>query len=160
MNSLDVNTERGQKSLVYERRAVATFERTYPYLKFYSTDKTGSAAIDGVLTKDGNVIAVVETKTRNMSLDQLISYNYEWLVTASKIERGILAGSLLGVPFIGFLYLIPDKLLLVETIANNGEIIPKHKMQRTTTQATINGGVANRNNMFIDMSSAKVLQDV
>lgn len=159
--SLDINTERGQKSLRYEERATWLFEHNFKQLRYANTPKTGAAAVDAVVLSGNDVVGVVEQKSRNMTLEQLINWNYEWLVTAEKIEAGRTAGRLLGVPFMGFLYLIPDDLLLITQISDSkGIFTTPIRNEVTTTQKTINGGSIERENSFIDMTDARVYKDI
>ncbi len=52
-------------------------------------------------------------------LTELQKWNNEWLITFDKIEAGRYVANSLGVPFIGFLYLIPDDLGLSESSVYN-----------------------------------------
>jgi hypothetical protein len=158
MTNLDVNTPRGQKSLEYEQRAVWLFNHHYPHMQYNETPKDSSAMVDAVVTTGSDVVGVVEQKSRNMSLAQLQEWDNEWLITRSKVENGRNTALALGVPFIGFLYLIPDDLLLMQFITTReGTYVPVMRFQVTETQATINGGLAQRKNAFINMSHAKKL---
>lgn len=155
--NLDINSERGQKSLQYEDRAISIFELNFPKLNYKSTPKDGAAALDAVVTSGNNVVGVVEQKSRNMTLDQLMNWNFEWLVTNEKINNGVAAAKLLGVPFMGFLYLIPDDLLLVTQISDaQANLTVDIRVEQTTTQKTINGGSIERLNAFIDMREARI----
>jgi hypothetical protein len=102
------------------------------------------------------VVGVVEQKSRNMSLEQLQKWDNEWLITYEKIEAGRYVANSLGVPFIGFLYLIPDDLLITKQLSNaNGEWTCDFRTALTETQETINGGKIVRENAYIDLTGAK-----
>jgi hypothetical protein len=45
--------------------------------------------------------------------------------------------------------------LLVRKLAEDGEFVVPMRIANTNTQATINGGIANRCNAYIDMTGAK-----
>jgi hypothetical protein len=155
MTNLDVNTKRGQKSLEYEQRSVWLFENKYPQMTYAQTPKDSSAAVDAVIVNGRDIVGVVEQKSRNMTYRQLCNWDKEWLVTKSKIDNGRNAALSLGVPFIGFLYLIPDDLLLMQFITTKeGTYVPEIRYEVTATQATINGGLIERENAFISMNGA------
>jgi hypothetical protein len=155
---LDINTPKGQETLTEELQAVALFTARYPQVSYVHTPKRGAATIDALLIKTGQLCGIVETKCRRMTRGQLRSFGNEWLVTWDKIDgaRRIAAG--VGVPLFGFLYLVPDRTLLVVTIADsNGSLVSSVRVEATQTQRTVNGGLAIRNNAFIDTQSAKVI---
>jgi hypothetical protein len=154
---LDVNTAKGQESLEHELRAVQLWQHHYPNYTYIHTPKNGPALVDAVIgDNDTNVVAVVEQKSRNMSLEQLQKWDMEWLVTFAKIEAGRITAHALGVPFVGFLYLIPDDLLITKQLANNkGEWTCNFRKDFTETQETINGGKIVRENAYIDLTEAK-----
>ena len=154
---LDVNSPKGQESLEHELRAVQLWQHHYPNFTYIHTPKDGSALVDAVIgDNDCNVVAIVEQKSRNMSLEQLQKWNNEWLVTHAKIEAGRTTAHALGVPFIGFLYLIPDDLLITKQLSNaKGEWTCDFRVDMTETQETINGGKITRENAFIDLTEAK-----
>lgn len=154
---LDVNSPKGQESLEHELRAVELWQHHYADFTYVHTPKSGSALVDAVIVdNDTNVVAVVEQKSRNMSLEQLQKWDMEWLVTHAKIEAGRVTAQSLGVPFIGFLYLIPDDLLITKQLSNaKGEWTCEFRVENTETQETINGGKIVRENAYIDVSEAK-----
>ena len=154
---LDVNSPKGQESLEHELRAVELWQHVYQDFTYIHTPKNGAALVDAVIIdNDANVMAVVEQKSRNMSLEQLQNWNNEWLITHAKIEAGRNTGMALGVPFIGFLYLIPDDLLITKQLSNaKGEWTCEFRVDKTETQETINGGKIVRDNAYIDLTEAK-----
>jgi hypothetical protein len=154
---LDVNSPKGQESLEHELRAVQLWNHHYTEYTYVHTPKNGPALVDAVIVdNDTNVVAVVEQKSRNMSLEQLQKWNNEWLITFDKIEAGRYVANSLGVPFIGFLYLIPDDLLITKQLSNAyGEWTCDFRTALTETQETINGGKIVRENAYIDLTGAK-----
>jgi len=157
---LDVNTPKGQESLQHELRAVELWNNYYPDFTYVHTPKDGSALVDAVIVNnETNVVAVVEQKSRNMSLEQLQKWDSEWLITFDKIEAGRYVANSLGVPYIGFLYLIPDDLLLTQKISDkNGQWTCDYRTAVTETQETINGGTISRLNAYIKVDKAQHLQ--
>ena len=157
---LDVNSPKGQESLEHELRAVQLWNSHYTDFTYVHTPKDGPALVDAVIVNnDTNVVAVVEQKSRNMSLEQLQNWNMEWLITLDKIEAGRYVGNALGVPYIGFLYLIPDDLLITQKISDkDGKWTCEFRTDTTETQETINGGKIVRLNAYIDVTGAKQIR--
>ena len=156
---MDILTPKGQETLAQEREAISLFLQSFPGFEFIETPKDTPADIDGFITRDGTIISGVEVKCRNMTVDVLdTKYKYQWLVTADKLDRCVALCKRLGVDFRGFLYLVPDKMLFIVPIFSykDGWLIePEYEM--TKTQATVNGGIAERLNAYIDVSKAKVI---
>ena len=156
---LDVNTARGQSTLREEQQAVELFRSRYKHVHYVETPKAGAATIDALLVKDGGLLCgVVETKCRQMTRSELNGYGGEWLVTWDKIDgaRRIAAG--VGVPLFGFLYLVPDRTLLVVNIADSsGALTRSIRVEATKTQRTVNGGSIVRNNAYITTGDAHAI---
>lgn len=154
---MDILTPKGQVSLAHEMRAAELLESRWPDFQYVSTPKDQPAAVDALLVSEGVVRGVVETKCRDMSLKTFINkFDGRWLVTKDKLDQGGDVAYGLRVPFVGCLYLIPDDTLLVQSLTNNrGEWLVEIKYETTMTQRTINGGLAERVNGFIDMRYAQ-----
>ena len=156
---MDILTPKGLETLAQEREAISLFLQSFPGFEFIETPKDTPADIDGFITRDGTIISGVEVKCRNMTVDVLdTKYKYQWLVTADKLDRGVSVCERLGTDFRGFLYLVPDKMLFIVPIFSykDGWLIePEYEM--TKTQATVNGGIAERLNAYVDVSKAKVI---
>ena len=156
---MDILTPKGLETLAQEKEAISLFLQSFPGFEFIETPKDTPADIDGFITKNGAIISGVEVKCRNMTVDVLdTKYKYQWLVTADKLDRGVSVCERLGTDFRGFLYLVPDKMLFIVPIFSYqaGWLIePEYEM--TKTQATVNGGIAERLNAYVDVSKAKVI---
>jgi len=157
---LDVMSPRGLMTLAQEREAVAIWKRHHPAIEFSGTPKSMPADVDGVLHRGGELLAVVETKCRDMTVGQLMGgFEAKWLVTFEKIVRARKLAVGLGLPLSGWLYLPPDKALLTLRICEpDGTFVVPFDVQTTTTQRTVNGGSATRSNAFISMTNARVLR--
>lgn len=125
--------------------------------QYVSTPKDRPADIDALLVSDGVLRGIVETKCRDLTSKDLFGrFKGRWLVTGDKLQRGQWLSQSLCVPFVGALYLIPDDTLLILSITTaDGEWIPNIRWETTRTQATINGGEAERLNGFVDMTYAQ-----
>jgi len=157
---MDILTPRGQESRKWEDRAIQSWSSHYPDIIYASTDKNSPCAIDAILVKDKKIIGIVEQKSRpSLSLIDFNGiYKKQWLVTQKKLDNGAKIAESLQTKFVGFLYLPQADMLLVKTLWNPNlgwsVIIEK---RHTKTQATINGGSIVRENAYIDMSEALIL---
>lgn len=157
--SLDVLTPKGQKTREQEEVMIAAFCSACPGYKIIQTPKDEPADIDALITFDSAIVGIAEHKCRNMSKGDLLRFGNEWLLTYDKIVKGCDIAKALKVPFYGFLYLIDDSLILSVKIADkDGHIIQKVRIERTETQAAVNGGTAIRTNAYIDMSGAREIR--
>ena len=152
---LDIATPKGQDTLRHEQRAIEIFRYHHPEYVYAETPKDKAGAVDAILIENGLVKCVVEQKSRNMTIDSLAQFGYEWLVTTKKVQLAANIAQNLCVPFVGFLYLIPEDALLVKRITNaDGSAASNMREEVRETQATVNGGTALRRNTLIDVSGA------
>lgn len=157
---MDILTPLGQQTLADEQVAGAIWERNFPKYKYIQTPKDQPAVVDALLICNNTIYAAVETKCRyDMDLVKLDDErNGEWLVTYDKILKAKHLAASLGVPLIGFLYLVPDKMLLAKKLTDEtGEFTVKIRTEETYTQRTVNGGSIKRTNAYIDMKESKLL---
>jgi hypothetical protein len=155
---LDVLTPRGQRTLADEAAAVAIWESQMPGWKYAPTRKETDAVVDAVLLENSIVSAIAETKCRYGVTEATLlgPWRGEWLITHSKILRLCEVAKALRVPLFGFLYLVDEKVLLTERIADSrGQIVVQMRTDTTETQETVNGGTATRVNAFVDMTNAR-----
>jgi hypothetical protein len=153
---MDILTPRGQESLSDEMNVKRWFEKTFD-MTYVETPKDRPALIDAVIVKH-QVVAIAETKCRyNVHTEDFkTKFNNEWLITWEKLGAGIGMSKGLAVPFYGILYLVSCGVVMTVRISDSsGVIAVPIRLETTTTQATINGGLANRTNAFIDMKTAK-----
>ena len=154
--TLDINTPKGQISLSQENLLIKSIEEKFKGYKIIQTPKHDSADVDGIMIKDNIIFCIIENKCRNLTRVQLKKFDDEWLVTYEKILKGAILSKALCVPFVGYLYLVPDEIALSIAITDNhGNIIAPMRISVTETQATTNGGKAIRTNAYIKMTNAK-----
>ena len=157
---MDILTPKGQETVLQEQLALTLFTQRYPDFGVVETPKDKPADIDGFIVRDGTIISGVEVKCRMMSYHDLMNkFNSEWLITYDKIERGIAICRSLGIDFRGFLYLVPEQILIIVKIwdyKTREDCIMK--IEETRTQATVNGGSIVRLNAYVDVSNATVIQ--
>ena len=154
---MDINTKRGQSSLNYERDAIEKFSLIHPEYRFIETPKDRPAAVDGVFMKGGVLHSALEVKVRDVTRERMrITFRDTWLVTMDKVEAGRVLSRLLRIPFVGMLYLLPEKRLLTLMITDDkGEWAFDFETRETTTQKCINGGQAVRLNAFLPLATAR-----
>lgn len=155
---MDILTPAGQQTVKDELDAVAIWHKHQPSLMYCHTPKNRECPVDAVLTKDHCIKGVVETKCRyDMTLLQFFEERYGlWLVTFDKIIHARQVALSLGVPLLGFLYIVQDKTLLCKKITDShGKFVVNMQMQNTFTQTTVNGGNIKRFNAYIDMKDCK-----
>jgi hypothetical protein len=150
---LDVNTPRGQKTIIQEQRAAKIFCNHFSGIEYVNTPKKGSSPVDALLVNEGNLVGVVETKCRDLTRSQLANYGDTWLVTWEKIQKAQNISKSLEVPLWGFLYLVPEDMLILVDIADaDGEFLRPMDVRTTKTQKTVNGGTAIRENVYITIT--------
>lgn len=160
--ALDISTPKGQESLTQEREVQEIISKKWN-VSVVETPKESIAACDGLLIKDGIIVACFETKCRyDMTYEQLLDRG-SWLITMDKVKKCKVISKLLRVPFIGFLYLLPssdpsEKILLFWKITNNkGNFNFDFKVMKEPTQQTINGGETVRENAYLPVNQMKVV---
>lgn len=155
--TLDINTIRGRIA-AEDQRAAAEIVCGGSSCQFFHTDDTGPAKVDGIIVRNGVVCGVAEIKTRENTLEDLMGqWKGEWLLTYQKLLDVAGVSQLLAVPGYGMLYLPNSSCVLVTQLTNRAGLITCNpRIQRTTTQATCNGGKADRQNAFIDMRNASI----
>jgi hypothetical protein len=153
--NLDILTPLGQESAREEQEMLDSLRITFPDSMFVNTPKSDPAKVDGFTIKGDQITSCFESKCRKMTRRQLTQWGNEWLVTFEKIQHGAHLAKTLGVPFYGFLYLVPDSMILIVKIADHhGDLLPRIRLDRTETQRTINGGKIIRTNAYIDVTGA------
>ena len=154
--TLDISTAKGQVSLKDEQHVADWFNGTRGQ-RYLQTPKNMPAKVDAILLKWDTIVGLAETKCRyNLTLEDFkTKFNYEWLITAEKVETGITIAEQFCVPLIGFLYLVDDDVLLVQNLSE-----AKMRKEVTQTQRTINGGLALRENVFVDMAECPIYRNI
>jgi len=159
---MDILTSKGQKSLEYEREMLERIRhnlcKTHKEDSYLiETDKNMDAKVDGIIVKNNQVSGIFESKCRNLSLMQLRDFG-SWLITLDKIMDGKQLSEMLRVPYIGFLYLIKDKIIMYWKITDKyGDFTFDFEVKKTKTQKTINGGTACRVNAYLPFDKGNEL---
>ena len=153
---LVVQTQDGQKWLQKQADVLACLCHRFK-ANAIQTPTRGDAPVDALLVRHNEVVAVVEIKCRQFSLDTLREYG-DGLVTASKVQDGIHTGALLRVPFI-VVFGLPDGSVVYWHISDKHGVKQFHWLEKhTPTKATSQtDAVVHRNNAFLPVSKMKVL---
>ena len=157
LSTMNIKTELGRLSLRMEREAIDRFIELNPDYSFMETPKGRYAALDGTLCADGEIRGVVEVKTRNMTRAKMRDvFKDTWLLSMDKLEAGKAASMILQVPFVGILYLLPEKITLMLTITDErGNWLFDFEKKKTITMENVNGGEVERLNAFLPLKTAK-----
>jgi hypothetical protein len=153
-----IGSEHFRRALVAERRAIEIFERETDY-RFIETPKGRTARVDGVVCRFGELSAAVEVKSRfDMTLDEFQGEREsKWLISHSKLRSGRDLSALLGVPLVGFLYIVKNDVLLVGRLVHEtGEYAVDVSVETRITTGTKGVGVKLDEVAFVDFSRAKV----
>lgn len=153
---LDVNTPKGQVTVAQEEEQLAILHRANPAFTFIHTPKDRASDVDGFIVKNHSVVGMFLSSCRTSSREQMRKWGDTWLLTYDKIQKAIPLAKQLCVPVYGCIYLVPDQLVLTLTLVDDkGEVMPMMRLERTQTQATVNGGQVTRTNAYISLATAK-----
>ena len=150
---MDILTEKGQQSLRHEEKMLNYIKEKYK-TEIIETPKNKPALCDGFLVKNGIITGVFESKCRNATVHDFEKWG-SWLVTYEKIDGLAWMSNKLCIPALGFLYSIPDDVILMWHITDGeGNYKFEFKVEKTITQANINGGQAERENAYFPIDKA------
>jgi hypothetical protein len=157
--SLDINTPRGQESVAEENEMIDLLRSQFDSL-FIHTPIESAASVDGLIIKDHSLSGIFESKCRRDTLQTFqTSYHNEWLVSFHKLQAGATLSKMICVPFWGFLYLVPDQLLLVTKLTDSqGKFVAKMRIEQRKTSACCNGGTMIDTCGFIDITNSRKLR--
>ena len=152
MTPLDSQTPKGQICIAAEEYVASRICEMWGC----SALRLGAEAahFDRLFHRGGQIVAVAEIKNRDMDWEQLVAFG-SYLITAKKLEQGAQLARLLSAPFYLFVRLGDSKDMVYWPVANtDGDIVVAHTIRRTQTQATVNGGIAVRDNAYLSLEDA------
>ncbi len=151
--SLDCNTENGRRYISYQHLCLQSFCAAKK-VGYATTTDTSDADVDAILWRS-SIVGVAEVKTRNLTHQQLSGFG-SYLVTFSKLEKLRSVAKALRCPGLLLVYLIPEtRTVWWKVCDSQGEWTVDVKVERTSTQATCNGGTAMRDNAYLPVSLMK-----
>lgn len=116
--------------------------------------------IDGVNT----VVGIAEIKTRERAGSVKLTKDYlarngGYLITNQKIEYGRKMSYLFSVPFYVIVRLVHEDVVLYWKMTDtSGNLAFEYTVKQSTTQASCNGGQANRENAYLPIIHSKTLK--
>lgn len=149
---LDINTPKGQKTVKEEKEMLKYISKCFN-IKIKITKKNKPYPHDGVILnpETNKIIGVFESKNRQITLQELENWG-SWLITYEKIEKCRQIAKKHNVPLYGFLGIEKDKLVMYWKITDNeGNYLFDFIHHNSKTQATVNGGEANRDNAYLSI---------
>jgi hypothetical protein len=149
--SLDCITTRGKVYIGHQAECLKHLSEVWN-VEMVTTSESDSADVDAIATRNGQVSAVMEIKSREMDLAQLKRFG-SYLITFEKLLklRTIAAG--LRVPGFVVVSLLKDQSIVFWKICDmSGNLLVNLEAKVTETQATCNGGQANRYNAYLSLS--------
>jgi hypothetical protein len=157
LQGLAVHSEKGKK---YKRNEDETADRICSALKCeagqFGLDTSHS---DRIFFRDGACKCVAEIKSRNMDMAKLKQFG-TYLISNSKLKYGEELSRMTGIPFYLFVRLIPDDIIVYWNIFDrHGKALLNYTVETTTTQATCEGGKAERENAFLPIGSMFQLKE-
>jgi len=156
---LDVNTPRGQYFREQEEILIRILEKRWRVL-VVQTPKREAAACDGFFVGVDNfeIRAVFEDKCRELSYEQFVQAG-EIIINESKIRKGVQLSRLLTVPFFVVVYLIHDGSIVFWKITDHkGSELLNLRTEKRMTNASCNGGKAERLNAFLPVNKSTELK--
>ena len=153
---MDIKTEKGKQSLLYEDKMLNTIKEKYN-IDIIETDKDSPALCDGFMVQNGIITGVFESKCRNATVQTFEKWG-SWLITYEKLDGLAWMSNKLCISAFGFVYCIQDDAILMWRITDReGNYIVELDLKKSKTQATINGGQAERVNAYLPFGHAKIL---
>lgn len=156
MVSLDCVTPRGQIYISHQADCLARLAARWN-CDIYSTAENAAADIDAIAVRAARVSAVLEIKSREMSLPQLKSFG-SYLITYAKLVKMCEMSSRLCVPSFLVVSLLADQSIVYWKISDaDGQMTILPECRESRTQTTCNGGQIVRCNAYIPLDQMKIL---
>jgi hypothetical protein len=152
---LDCNTPRGRVWVEKQREAVRECEKAWGVAASQTPDDRESP-VDVLFTRDGAVTMIAEVKARDMSMAQLQRFG-SYLVTLEKLKKGAAMAKQLCVPY-RLIVKLTDATVWWDVADSEGRKVVELDRRRTLTQATCNGGQANRVNAYLSLARMRQLE--
>ena len=153
MSRLAVHSKASRPFNLAERKLCAAIQTRFNvHVIATGADNT---PIDALWVRRGVCVGCSEHKARSWSREQMRKYGDTYLITAQKLADGMTMSRMLGVPFYVAIVLRPDAMGYAWRITNErGELAFAWEEKVTTTQSTVEGGLASRVNAYLPFSRA------
>jgi hypothetical protein len=155
MAKVDMTTDTVLNTFKQEVRCIEIWQMVNPVHEYITTDKMGTAIVDGFILRQGVMMAAVEQKSRNLSMSTLYGeYKGQLLVDENKWESCLQLSKWLNVPFVMWTYLVPDDALLSTMITNkSGYPLVKFEKVEGDYQESANGGRVKKRVAYFDVTT-------
>jgi hypothetical protein len=152
---VNMTTDAVLNTFKQEVRCIDLWQQNNPMHEYITTDKMGTAIVDGFIIRQGVMLAAVEQKSRNLSMSMLFdTYGGELLVDENKWESCLQLSKWLNVPFVMWTYLVPDDLVLSTMISNDrGHPLVKFEKVEGDYQESANGGRVKKRVAYFDVTT-------
>lgn len=153
----DIRSPRGRANEVHNEKCWAEIMRHFSFLDVKREILHDTHPADGIIRSraTNKPLMLVEVKSRH-DFDESIFWDRHrgtWLISNHKLRDNIPIARSMGVTFCGAMHIVRSRVILFKKIWTDG-VTCEHEVRRCSTQATINGGMAVRDNAFIPMNDA------
>lgn len=158
MSQLDCNTARGKGYIECQMSCLKALEAAMN-VQMIMTPEDEAAGVDALAVRVNRVVAVLEVKSREMDLAQLNRFG-SYLITFEKLLKIRTVSASLCVPgFVAVSLLKEDAptVLMWKVCDERGNLVASLEARVSQTQATCNGGQADRYNAYLSMREAEVV---
>ena len=154
MKKLGILTEKGQKTISVTNNALQYIGKKFN-VRYQNFSEKHPVPIDGIFTKDNKCVAIYEAKTRDgyIENEQFVFRDKKYdtvLIVKDKLVVGKRIADTLALPFV--MINIFDNFVYIWHI--NNTLLASCESKNTFTKSDINGGLANRENIFIPLKLA------
>lgn len=155
MTNVDMTTDAVLATFQQELRCIEIWRQNNPMHDYITTDKLGTAVVDGFILRDSVLLALVEQKSRNLSMSMLFDiYDGQLLVDENKWDTCVRNSKDFNVPFVMWTYLVPDDVVLSTMITNkSGYPLVKFEKVEGDYQESANGGRVKKRVAYFDVTT-------
>ena len=154
--SLDCVSPRGLTYIERQTNCLCALERAWG-VQMLATPNAEAADVDALAVREGKVVAVLEVKSREMGLDQLRRFG-SYLITFDKLMKLRAVAAALCVPGLVVVSLLKDQRVVMWKICDaGGRMMVPLEGKVSQTQATCNGGSADRYNAYLSLDAMEIV---
>ena len=164
----DVHSEAGSKAqLIGENKLhelSKKIQRGFFFIKDEKDKDITPLSFDGFICKSHMVVAMFEVRTRKGHVynDGIVFRGRKYptyMITKRKLDKCSEYSKYLNLPFVLFVYFEYNHSFLIYKISDKrGNFLIDFETQKTKSQYSVNGGVAYRENAFIDVSKGTIIR--
>jgi hypothetical protein len=156
---LDCRTEKGKTYIHQQLECAERLEGAWK-CQVIATPIDLPSDVDALLVRDGILMGIAEIKARELDLNKLSEFG-SYLITNDKITRIAELSRRLRVAGFIIVSLLHDRNIVFWKISDEaGNLLVNAEVKNTITQATCNGGSAERENAYLPLSSMKFVTKV